>query len=309
MVDVDLSSACNLDCVWCCQANWRFAKKTGLMPFDVLKQLPYFMSGWGIKSVRISGEGEPTLNPGMNIFLHNCFNINLDVGLITNGTKLHEIDLSLFKYLSYVGVSLDSGNRDNWSNLKKAKPGMFDNIIVGIDKLRKTCPNLDITIKFLEFDESVDLTFHEFEQFETQKRKEIKSDGIAHENLLEELEARELARSLGVNFSMKPAYSKKNTEKYKFDKCRATPLGGVFGADLKYHLCCDARGRFILTDDYTRNDYKELPELWGSQKHLDMIDSINPSSCMGCAKTTHNEILEDIVCNSSPTLDQQVNFI
>ena len=47
-------------------------------------------------------------------------------------------------------------------------------------------------------------------------------------------------------------------------------MSGTFGADHKFHLCCDARNVFVLTDDYTKNNWEELPKLWGSKKHKDL---------------------------------------
>jgi hypothetical protein len=95
--------------------------------------------------------------------------------------------------------------------------------------------------------------------------------------------------------------------RYNFQRCNATPLGGVFDADHKFHLCCDARNRFILTQDYTAEDWSVLPRVWGSPYHWSLIESIVPAKCAGCAKAGMNEVLEQLVIRPAAAL--QVNFI
>ena len=118
---------------------------------------------------------------------------------------------------------------------------------------------------------------------------------------------KEIAADLGVRAIIKNAYPRDFADKYRFTTCHATPLGGVFDASHTFHLCCDARGIFVLTDDYTRNDWQELPRLWGGARHRELIDSIEPSRCVGCAKHQVNEVLESHLMVGDRSA--QLNFI
>jgi organic radical activating enzyme len=306
MCDLDLASICNLECIWCCQANWRFSKETGLMQEDVLEKLPFFYRNWGGKSIRISGEGEPTIHPMLNECINSFYLQKISVGLITNGTLLYKIPISNFNKLTYLGISIDASDRDSWAHNKNSKPELFDNIIEGVKKVRKKFPDLDISLKYLMFNEA-SLSYDEFSNFEKQNHPNFIGDANCTREKIFQFE--NLCKDLKVNSIIKTAYEAGYPNMYNFTKCRATPLGGVFGADLKFHLCCDARGKYILTDNFAKDNWKELPSLWGSKKHLDLINSIEPKSCLGCAKKTHNEILSNIVLTSDKTKDLQVDFI
>ena len=50
-----------------------------------------------------------------------------------------------------------------------------------------------------------------------------------------------------------------------------------------------------------------MPRLWGGERHRELIDSIDPGKCVGCAKHAINEVLEShlIVGDRS----EQLNFI
>ena len=207
-------------------------------------------------------------------------NKNIDI-LIESGYK-NNIDIGLITngilldipknlgLLNYLGISLDATDKNTWAKYKRASPELFNKIINNIKKVRKEYPSLDISIKFVKW----------------------------KDNFKEE-DAKNLAEKLGCNCIIRDPIP--NAEFYR---CLATPLGGVFKADGSFDLCCDARGKFVLA-----KDYQELLEVWGTKKHKELIKSINPKKCEGCAKTEINYILENVMQEGPYTDKSQINFI
>lgn len=306
MVDIDpVDGVCNLDCEWCCQAASRASRPATFMSTDTMNGIADLCQWWGVKAWRISGDSEPLLNKEINMLISAGAFHQIDMGLITNGVFLERVRPESLRALTYLGVSLDAATPATWARLKRSAPANFGKILNNVRYARSVAPNLDISLKFIAWAPSTSL--HK-EGFGDAALPIINQDVITDSSNVHEKEALvELAAKLGVRAIVKDAYPANMHETYKFTVCNATPLGGVFDASHKFHLCCDARNRFVLTDDYTRHNFKEVPNLWGSDKHWKLIDSIVPHKCMGCAKFKMNEVLQHVVM--SPSADAQINFI
>lgn len=306
MVDIDpVNGTCNLDCAWCCQAASRAATPTKFMSVDTMTGLGRFCREWGVKAWRISSDSEPLLNKNIEVLIESGAVNGIDMGLITNGVYLERV-LDSVGSLHWLGVSLDATTRETWSKLKRSAPENFDKIIANVKAVRRKWPDLDMSIKFLRWSPSKNSTTAAFGGGALPQVVDDRSQDP--DNFADAERLTELADSLGVRSILKDAYPSNYADTYRFTQCLATPLGGVFGADHRFHLCCDARSIFILTDDYTRDGWQELPKLWGSEKHRELIASINPKKCAGCAKAGLNETLQHLAVE---TLDGrlQSNFI
>jgi hypothetical protein len=270
------------------------------MPLETMKKMGPFCREWGIKSWRIAGNSEPTLNPDIDYLFKSGQESGIDMGLITNGVLLDQAkNLNL---LTWIGISLDATSGETWSKLKRSPEKNFYRIIENIRRIRNNIPDLDISLKFIKWSRKLHLGRNDFAPNPTTAVE----PGDNYEDA-EKLE--ELAGRLGVKYILREALPKSMADKYKFEKCRATPLYATFGADHKFYLCCDVRDGYILTNDYTKNNWKELHNLWGSQKHKDIIATINPKRCKFCSKELLNSIMENIILDGKYSKEYQVNFI
>ena len=297
MVDVDLCGACNLNCKWCCQAHWRFGKKSGQMLRHAVDSLPAFLARWGVKSVRLAGEGEPCMAPELSSFITSLCDLGIWCGLITNGTLLRRVDVQSLRRLSYLGISLDAGTAERWGALKQAPKLWFGEIVNNVRWIRESAPDLPVTIKFLRYNRT-SLAANEY------------GGGPEHgavENVNEEGVVSGLAETLGCDVRIKDAYPRNYPATYRFRRCRAAPIGGVFCSNLNFQLCCDRRGTFTLVDDFT--DYNGLLTAWGGSKHRELLASINPEECLGCCKRDLNETLENVLQDGPWTSEMQVEFV
>lgn len=291
MVDVDpVDGLCNLDCAWCCQAASRAShERATYMPINTMRWLGPFCREWGVRSWRISGDSEPTLHHDLRELLYSGHEAGIEMGLITNGTMLDRLvpDLGVLRWL---GVSLDAATRVTWSRVKGVSGDGFDRIVRYVRRVRERWPDLDVALKCVRWRRDSSLSKSDFSR---DLAIVGQPEAVAVDNVEDAEALPRLAESLGVRAIVRDAYVSPDVQPYRFGRCRATPLGGVFGADHRFHLCCDARGRYVLTEDYRR----DLDEVWGGDRHRELARSITPTQCMGCAKRDTNEIMELMVEN------------
>lgn len=315
MVDVDVVEGyCNLDCAWCSQAKSRASKPRKYMEEKTMFGLGEFSKKWGIKSWRIATDSEPTLHKNLGALFESGHKNGIDMGLTTNGVLLDKVEN--LNYLTWIGISLDAVKSETWSVSKRSPTKNFDRIIENIKMIKSKFPKLDVSIKYHKWSSDGDnLGKNDFypDSKIVSEDKKFKNDTNLNEQNFENITESELlpqlANKLGVGYALRDAFPSDFSSRYKFSKCMATPLSGTFGADHKFHLCCDARNVFVLTDDYTRDNWEELPKLWGSEEHLKLIESIEPKKCLGCSKFKLCSVLENVVDDGKFTKEYQVNFI
>ena len=100
------TSQCNLRCSFCSVKDRQIhenlnLEKTILPTVDKLKKR-------GLKSVILSGGGEPTLYPQFENMINGLKERNLEIGLITNGTLFSRYEPALFEKMEWIRVSINS---------------------------------------------------------------------------------------------------------------------------------------------------------------------------------------------------------
>ncbi len=306
MADVDATNGlCNLDCEWCAQRASQETKPATFMPVETMQRMGAFCAAWGVKSWRLAGDSEPTLNQNIHHLFRSGHEHGISMGLITNGILLDKVqDL---QHLTWIGVSLDATTATTWSRLKHSPERNFHRILDNIKRIKDHHPQVEISLKFIRWSNQA-----------SQGRTEMASDHAAQasasaveqrDNFTDSEDLPRLAAALGCKFILRDAILKDCATHYRFDICRATPLYATFGATHQFYLCCDQRTGLMLTDDYRRDDWQELLRLWGSPRHKELVASIKPKNCAYCTKEWLNSILENIVLDGPRSQEYQVDFI
>ncbi len=139
IIDVEPSSACNLDCYFC--ARQTMTRPVAIMPLDMLKSIVDEMSNNRPTSLRFSGWGEPTLNPEIVSFVKYSRKNNILTHLTTNATLLSDnlsstllqAGLNKIKF-SMQGLTADEYDRMR-SPRKKDDPACgYENVLRNIEK-------------------------------------------------------------------------------------------------------------------------------------------------------------------------------
>jgi len=321
VVDIDPTNYCNLDCSYCDSQYFR-KNNSKAMSEEHLLNIVNFISEWGVKAVCVGGGGEPLSNPATPKLLEALYENNIEIGLINNGTFLSkDIAEILSRTARWVGVSFEASNAKTYEIMKGANE--FEKVRRNLKYLNNIKGSLEVTLKYLIHPNNIDNIYSTAKMAKEDGYDAIHIRPVGLENVFDKdgrnmsedfnmlkyadeiNEQLDLARSLETKqfkvFTIKHKFGEDFGKIIKFNKCRATPLSGVFAADGNFYICFTNRGKknFILCEHFPNP--KEVLKSWGGDKHKDMIEDINPEKCMRCAFNTYNEVIEKVVLEDNMT--------
>ncbi len=115
-IDIGATKLCNAKCLYC---YGLFQKMTSdIIPKDILINLFADAPGLGIKSITVTGDGEPTLNPAIYKAVVAGKLRGLDIGFATNGIALDEAQLNiLLKSCTWLRFNLSAVSTDSYKKV------------------------------------------------------------------------------------------------------------------------------------------------------------------------------------------------
>jgi len=131
-VSVDATNVCNLDCVFCQYHDYRFEKQNTVSEENLL-WLADTIKELGAVSVCLAGGGEFLLHRSSGKFIRKLKKVGLEVGMITNGTRINNFMDEILDCLTWVGVSIDASNKATYEKIKGKD--MFDKVITNVNEL------------------------------------------------------------------------------------------------------------------------------------------------------------------------------
>jgi len=172
LITVDPTNVCNFDCVWCNAAYIRKHRQSSLSAL-ALRRLADFLPRWGegnpdfppgVEAICVAGGGEPLLNPHTPEFIDRVTRHGIQVGLVTNGTKLIEA-VDALSQCTWIGVSVDAATTATFNRLKGLPAGssalshITENIAILMDYARRHHqrlgyfhPSYGVSYKYLLYD-------------------------------------------------------------------------------------------------------------------------------------------------------------
>ncbi len=120
-INLDLTSACNFRCPHCVDSG---IINTGeALDLDTIMQSLDTLRGRGLLSVILIGGGEPTIHPDFEEIVRYCRGQGLQVGIVTNGSRLDRVAriADLLGEGDWVRLSLDAAREDTFR--KSHRPG------------------------------------------------------------------------------------------------------------------------------------------------------------------------------------------
>lgn len=329
-VDIDPSNRCMYDCPHC--NAYDIIKNSGEnMSGEHMIKLVDFLADWRDSCIQkvpnsacVSGGGEPYMNKEINTLFERMYEKGMQAGIITTGFILSDEDIKIAaKSARWIGFSMDSAKTETYNKIKGLKSGdSFNKVIENIKKLTKEIKDknykCDVAYKFLmtpdnalEIYDAIKLAkeigTHDFHLrpvgwdnlSKTKGKEKLHFENLTNEinKQLEEgmkLES-ENFKVYGIRHKFNPDFSKK----INFSRCRAIPMLPTFSADGNVHLCFDMRGNkdLILCRHYP--DPTEVLKVWNTDKHKDLVKSIDVNKCPRCTFGTYNEIIEKVIIDDS----------
>jgi spore coat polysaccharide biosynthesis protein SpsF (cytidylyltransferase family)/MoaA/NifB/PqqE/SkfB family radical SAM enzyme len=134
-VELSLTDACQLRCVWCSDFNLR-QRDNATMSLEKVTELLRDLKQGGTRGVTIEGGGEPTLHPDFERIVEAARSLGLAVGLISNGVR--PLDQEVLAQLEWIRVSLDACNPAEFQKLKGRD--CFHQVIENIGRMTQAGP-------------------------------------------------------------------------------------------------------------------------------------------------------------------------
>jgi len=141
-VEIQPSMGCNRRCVFCNTISV-FGRQSLTSKYDFLKTkddvklIADQLSIIGVKSVNITGGGEPLINNQTPELIHQIAKHNIDVGLVTDGDLIRKDQIvNLLNDCKWIRISVNGHNDQIFDRVNKTKKG-FTHIYRIINQLAK----------------------------------------------------------------------------------------------------------------------------------------------------------------------------
>lgn len=217
--EIDPSNACCLDCSFCI---YRQLRDNSSMPFELYQKILGDLRDCGVKSITLTGGGEPLMNPKINEFIEASEDFKL--GLITNGVLLDKIPTHLLERFDFIRVSLNAGTKETYKKISGRD--YYDKVVKNIEFVKKHTKQLGIS--FVVTDDNI----HEIDLI-----KKLKVDFLQlKHNVLKP-----------IDFSSDCIVCRRDKATSNLP-CQIASLIGIIGSNGDVSFCCQYRydKKFIL---------------------------------------------------------------
>lgn len=165
-----LGYRCNHRCYFCPCGN-NAVKTAAASTEDMLRAIEQGVKEQGVKHITLSG-GEPTLHPDFHTILRRCAELELQIGLLTNGDTFHKMENverffdGIPRQYIHITTALHSHQPEPHDRVTGA-PGSFARSVQGL--LNVMSQGLQVTVKqvisrwnYRQLPDFVDFCFREF---------------------------------------------------------------------------------------------------------------------------------------------------
>jgi MoaA/NifB/PqqE/SkfB family radical SAM enzyme len=112
-IDMGIHKACNIKCVYC--YGVKQGKTAEYIPEDRLLLVAEDAGNYGIKSIAIIGDGEPTMNKGLYPFVQALYDNGVDCSVATNGLLLDWKKIQLLtKCCTWLRFNISGVDKYDW---------------------------------------------------------------------------------------------------------------------------------------------------------------------------------------------------
>ena len=263
-LEFDPSMLCNHNCVWC-----RYGHDESMLSYDfMIKKLAKYPK---VKGIRITGGGEPLMNPDTVPFIQECFKRKMTIGIETNGSLLNDESIDVIaRSCRYCRISLDAGSPETYMGLHRAND--FNKVVENIRKLAKA--------KIRELGVSYLVVTKNVNDIKLLPKLNLPVDYIHFKPLINKgttdkakQEAIKLIETIPYFKTIKARYDRLLQDDVCNNKipCRISELIRRVGGDSKEYVCCE--------------------KAYESKYEVDKWDG-DTSGCKTCRYNGYNEILE-----------------
>lgn len=302
-IDIGATKACNAKCVYC---YGTFQKMTGdIIPQPIIKALFQDAPKLGIKSLTLTGDGEPTINPGVYEAVSLGKRGGLDIGFATNGISLSSDQIEvLLQSCTWLRFNLSAVSRDAYKAIHGVDlwERVQANIEKTIDIKKKINSNCTIGLQMVLIPEALPevipeamfaiangLDYFVIKQFSDPGCKEMSRFTLGWYDNQEVMRTLKLAESLSNEYTkIVPKWDMIHSKGVrKYDHCVDCPLIFQISGNSKCYPC----GYLFGDERYCYGDLRKnsLKEILDSERYWSIISHMRNEfdvhrSCSGCCR-------------------------
>lgn len=302
-VEIDATDVCNHKCPGC--AGTMAPKRSASLPrkvmFDVIDQI----SVLGARGLIFTGGGEPLCNPHAFQAIMYASMKPLDIGLITNGSLLHTVDVkSLLGACTWIRISLDGGTAKmhrqvhktgdfkvvvkNIKELVEAKKGAESTCTIGVGYLTgRGTDSYEDMMDFVELSVELGVDYAQFRPFLSTGRKDFTKFRPID---FRPFEKKATEKTAVLCSKHKYQCMEEGQVHMNYGKCYGHQFATVIDAKGNMTICCHTRG----VPEFNLGNVKKMTvaEIWESDARKKAVEQIDLGKCpFLCRANTFNEIL------------------
>jgi len=134
-LDIEITSVCNLKCVFCPQSDKKKTFALGIMKFDMFKKIIDQAVELKVPSIKLNLRGEATTHPDFFKFCDYIRGKFIDIRLNTNGNYSIVLNGIIQKTFNHVIFSVDALHPKTYASIRTR--GIMKNLITNISLLHK----------------------------------------------------------------------------------------------------------------------------------------------------------------------------
>ena len=306
-----ISDLCNQDCNFCTyrsSTGWgseKFGADTGkgftmnpnrTIPKDKALEILTDCADLGVKAVQFTGGGEPTVHPDADAILRFALDKGLQVGVVTNGTRL--LPAAILARLSWIRVSIDAGRPETYEATRRSK--LWHKVLSNLSAIAMiegptlgasfvvTRENYKEVVEFCALMKSIGVPY-------VKLSANLTTEGLAYyDGLLDEImplvtTAKGLADR---DFKIACVFDRRlidlNIGRPEHAFCGQQRFAGYIGGDLKVYRCCNTAytGQGAV-GDLSKQRYRD----WLKAESDKVFDGFDARSCSHCQFHEKNEAI------------------
>ena len=291
------SNLCPFRCTFCIMQREKEGRPVMLSRDTLMRAVDDCIAN-DVKLIHFSGGGEPLTHPDLPEAMDKAAAAGVELAMSTNGLLIKD-PARLVRNLRHLRISVNSGSPEMHQKIHRTPKPVFDRVLENIRQCVRYKQDTNIGMAFVICPENW-TDIHKFVEravecgvdFVHLRPAYLKDDEGLRLVLPEvfricEQAKRDFGRFVDI-FSIKYKFDG-YWDGRKYDKCRATPLSAVLGADGWLRICQDVLDPPI--GDYNNHDFWDI---WGSDQHKAVLDQINLDECPRCVCNKQNEIIENV---------------
>ncbi|MBE5847936.1 MAG: radical SAM protein [Lachnospiraceae bacterium] len=295
-VEMTLTNACNMNCVYCSDAALR-QRQGGreMISLEDFKRLFEDLSKGGTKGIVIEGGGEPTLYSHFREVVECAVSSGLAVGLITNGSM--RLDKDVICKFEWIRVSLDASTPEEYKALKGVD--FYERVIDNIAYYAQHCNTVGVGFV---------VTKNNISQIEAlvMRLRELKASYVQLRPVVdnEELYPKDIDLSylkfyMTKDFGVQVDGMKENAQVGNHGlACVASSITSIISGDGSVYIC----GRLNVYDwlkpigNITRESFRDIWYGEERKKQIEMISNCDfcKANCPQCRVSKFNVLFDKI---------------